>query len=70
MVLIKRDPLARQELHKEIIDASGCTCSWCGSNREDGKLYVYYTERDGIRPNRRTHNGAFCCKSCHDSYHG
>ncbi len=64
--LISRDPFAREELHKEVIDDYGNTCSWCGIRRKDGKLFVYYTERDsGVR---RTHNGSFCSKSCHDAY--
>jgi hypothetical protein len=67
--LLSRDPFARQELHRETIDAMGTTCSWCGNVAKGNKLFVYYTERDGIKPNRRTHNGAFCSKSCHDDYH-
>ncbi len=67
--LINRDPFARQELHREVIDSYGSDCSWCGQTRKGGKLYVYYTERDGLQNNRRTHNGAFCCKGCHDAYH-
>lgn len=45
-VLISRDPFARQELHRETIDAMGDTCSWCGNVRKGNKLYVYYTERE------------------------
>lgn len=65
--LISRDPFARQELHREVIDANGVTCTWCGSSRKDKKLFVYFTERDS--GGRRTHNGSFCSKQCHDSYH-
>lgn len=70
--LIYRDPFARQELHRETIDAYGVTCSWCGQPRKDGKLFVYYTERDscGGPSNRRTHNGQFCSIGCHNDYHG
>lgn len=70
--LIYRDPFARQELHREMIDAMGSTCTWCGGSRKDKKLYVYYTERDSIqmRGNRRTHNGHFCSIRCHNDYHG
>lgn len=67
--LISRDPFARQELHRETIDAYGVTCSWCGQSRKDKKLFVYYTERDSVQSNRRTHNGKFCSISCHNSYH-
>jgi hypothetical protein len=52
-------------LHKETIDAMGVTCSECG--RPGDKLLVFYTLRGG---NRRTHNGSFCSKHCHDVFHG
>jgi hypothetical protein len=67
--LISRDPFARQELHRETIGAMGVTCSWCGGSRPNDRLYVYYIERDGIRPNRHTLNGSFCSISCCRSYH-
>lgn len=68
--LISRNPFSRTEVHREVIDAYGQTCSWCGGVRRSGKLFVYYTERDGSGGrNRRTHNGQFCSKSCHDSFH-
>lgn len=67
--LISRDPFARQELHRETIDAMGVTCSWCGQPRKDNKLYVYWTEHDSVQSNRRTHNGQFCSIQCHNDYH-
>jgi hypothetical protein len=64
MTLVTRDPFARTELHKAKLKDDG-ECDWCGST---GKLYQFSTESDGGRTWR--HKGAFCCKSCHDSYHG
>jgi len=52
-------------LHRETIDAMGMTCSECGAERK--QLYVFYTMR-GTR--RRTHNGQFCSKKCHDIFDG
>jgi len=66
---IRRDPIARETLLREVIDGMERTCSYCGSKREDGKLFVYYTEPDSVRPRRVKHHGEFCSKSCHDSYH-
>lgn len=66
--LISRDPFARRELHREVIDAYGSTCSWCGSSRSDKKLFIYWTELDS-RGGRWTHNGQFCCIRCHNDYH-
>lgn len=63
--LISRDPFARQELHRESVKTTR-DCSWCGSKRDNGTLYRYFTESDGGR--RSEHSGVFCCKSCHDSY--
>lgn len=65
--LINRDPFAREELHRETIDANGVTCSWCGQPRNDKKLYVYYVEHDAGR--RRTLNGQFCSIGCLHDYH-
>jgi len=53
------------ELHRETIDAYGVTCSECDKGKK--KLIVFYTMRGA---NRRTHNGQFCSKLCHDRYHG
>lgn len=73
MTYVSRNPFARTELHRDTINPADVsfarlTCDWCGSVRPDGKLYVYQTESDGGRVSR--HRGRFCCKSCHDSYHG
>jgi predicted metalloprotease len=71
-VQIARDPFARTTLmrRKVVVHTGGCT--WCGSRRQHkGKttllLFQYFTETDGGR--EHAHTGAFCCKSCHDSYH-
>lgn len=55
--------------YRETIDGMGVTCSQCDQTdlTHGGKLYVYYTIRDG---RRRTHNGSFCSKHCHDVFHG
>ena len=52
-------------LQHETIDAMGVTCSECGKAAK--KLLVFYTMRGS---NRRTHNGQFCSKRCHDIFHG
>jgi hypothetical protein len=52
-------------LHRETIDAMGVTCSECDAATK--KLFVYYTMRGS---KRRTHNGQFCSKGCHDVFHG
>jgi hypothetical protein len=69
MVLVKRDPFARTELHRELV-RTNLACYWCGGTRGEGevrKLYEYRTESDGGSKNK--HHGLFCSKSCHDSYH-
>lgn len=70
--LISRDPFAREELHRTAVRTdSGCTN--CGSSRQTPKgkkyLYKYHTETDSINGRKNEHNGKFCGKSCHDSYH-
>jgi hypothetical protein len=55
-------------LHRETIDAMGMTCSECDvTDMTNKKLYVFYTMRGN---KRRTHNGQFCSKRCHDIFHG
>lgn len=73
MAMISRDPSARTELHREVVeDPRGC--AWCGQPRytnngtdRTNKLFVYITESDGGR--RGVHYGHFCSKPCHDAYH-
>jgi hypothetical protein len=68
MALVKRDPFARTELHREVVVPHGRTCDWCGGLNARRTLYKYVTESDGGR--RFEHKGSFCSKSCHDSYGG
>lgn len=68
MVMISRDPFARQELHRETV-ATTEGCSWCGNKPRSGKkLFRYLTETDSGR--KSPHKGLFCGKDCHDAYHG
>lgn len=82
MTLVSRDPFAREELHRETVHVPDTkTCSWCSGIRWNGKrtvpghtakggtrtLFAYRTETDGGR--HIEHNGLFCSKSCHDSFH-
>jgi hypothetical protein len=71
---ISRDPFARTTLERGTVTLfSDKTCDWCGN---EGKrlrngarqLYGYQTRPDSGRV--VVHRGLFCCKSCHDSYHG
>ena len=55
------------ELKVETIDAMGMVCSQCGNVATGDKLNIYATVRGAIR---RTHNGEFCSKLCHDIFHG
>ena len=71
MAYISRNSFARETLTRRNVYTNE-TCSWCGNFRRNraGKpyLYAYTTETDGGSKNQ--HHGFFCCKSCHDSYHG
>lgn len=55
------------ELVCEAIDADGQRCSECGDTAPGDKVLIYATLRG---TNRRTHNGQFCSKACHDRFHG
>jgi hypothetical protein len=52
-------------LRHESIEAMGMTCSECDTPGAK-RLLVFYTMRGG---SRRTHNGQFCSKRCHDIFH-
>ena len=76
MAYIRRDPFAREELHRSttrgpLITIGGQTCDWCGgvSRMANGepRLFQYRTETDGGRTFH--HKGLFCSVSCHDTYH-
>jgi hypothetical protein len=51
-------------LHHETIESMGVTCSECDEPAK--RLLVFYSMRGG---HRRTHNGSFCSKRCHDIFH-
>jgi hypothetical protein len=52
-------------LGKEVVEPMGMKCSECQGTPDE--LLVFYTMRGS---QRRTHNGAFCTKLCHDRFHG
>ena len=62
---INRDPFAREELHRETVEASGC--DWCGQRRRSGRLFRYIVESDGGRSSPI--RGEFCSVMCMRSYH-
>ena len=72
---LARDPFARTTLVRATMQqlVGGQTCSWCGGLRHTragrAYLYRYGTEPDAIHRRIAWHDGAFCSKSCHDSYH-
>jgi hypothetical protein len=73
MAYINRDPFARTELHRRVVNSHTfmqIECSWCGQPRlgKPKTLFQFYTETDAGR--QHVHKGLFCSKSCHDSYHG
>jgi hypothetical protein len=52
----------------ESVDACGTHCAECGEEADrNGKLLQYGTQ---IGPRVRVHDGLFCCKDCHDVWHG
>lgn len=55
------------ELDVEAIEHDGMRCSECGDLGPNDKLLIYATLRG---QQRRTHNGQFCSKLCHDIFHG
>jgi hypothetical protein len=69
---ISRDPFARETLVRRVSDHQ-IKCTECGNTRmHKGKVayaFEYGTERDSISGGVNWHLGAFCSKSCHDSYH-
>lgn len=65
MALVRRDPFARQELHREPEQG---TCAFCGGSNRYGKVWRYRVEADGGRtfPDVRV----FCSVGCREAYHG
>lgn len=71
MTFISRAPFARREVHRETVPGSHPNgCDWCSQTRSNGSLFQYRTEGDANPSRPGKHRGLFCCKSCHDSYHG
>ena len=72
-VTISRDPAGRSETVRRTISEEnqndGYGCRWCGGSRRGGSLFQYGTERDGLTRYTDWHDGYFCSKGCHDSYH-
>lgn len=73
--VLSHDPFARCTVVRETLGGSeGDLCDWCGCPRSRAphnlplKLFIYFTVSDGGTTRRS--KGAFCSKSCHDSYHG
>ena len=70
---ISSDPFARTELVRFRVEVSPTgTCDWCGGQRFTLKthrnvLYRYATQSASGR--EYVHDGQFCSKSCHDSFH-
>lgn len=72
MALVKRDPFARQELHRENEYDETQTCMFCGQQRKSksGKAYLYrfYVETDS--GHTYYDKAKFCSLSCRTSYYG
>jgi hypothetical protein len=68
-VQISHDGFARQFTMRRVVEPVPGGCAWCGQLNGYGSLFQYGTEpEDSSRLN--PHQGLFCSKSCHDSYHG
>lgn len=66
---VRRDPFARTTLRAQRVAIRAGACDWCGGSRDDGKLLRYSTVGDGLNARPVEHEGLFCSKSCHDSFH-
>jgi hypothetical protein len=72
-MLVKRNPFAREELHRErvYVQNSLTTCAWCGQVKKTPSrrpyLFQYRAESDGGRTSNI--RGLFCSESCRKSYH-
>ena len=70
-MLVRRNPFARQELHRarEYV-AAGTTCAWCGNVKQTLKgasfLHKYRTETDGGRVFLAPK--LFCSNDCYWSF--
>lgn len=79
-IILSHDAFARQSTIRQV--ECGGECDWCGKRRTSYRkdtvgwrtvrtntLYRYGTQPDDSG-RENWHKGLFCCKSCHDSYHG
>jgi hypothetical protein len=80
-VQIGRDPFARHDIVRRLVDADGTTCSWCGRVRRGGKaihpddgakegdkLFQYAIDPDAIQRRLQIIDGLFCTAGCRDAY--
>jgi hypothetical protein len=78
---LSRDPFARITYYQRSVFTSfdyplsiQPDCAFCGGHGRSTKrgyfLYQYGTYTDGIYNTVYWEPKLFCCKSCHDSYHG
>ena len=65
-MLVKRDPFAREEIHRRS-EGTSQTCHWCGQSRPGGRLFKYWVESDSGRVSYI--RGLFCSIGCMRSYH-
>jgi hypothetical protein len=63
--IVRRDPFARQELHKAPVWG---TCAFCGGSNRYGKVWRYRVENDGGRTNEDQR--VFCCVGCREAFYG
>lgn len=66
MALVRRDPFAREELHRETVPAQPDGCCWCGGTNARGRVYVYRVETDSGRAHPI--GGRFCSEGCRRSF--
>lgn len=67
--MMRRDPFAREELHRQELPRHvGMGCGWCGGRNANGRLYEYWVETDGGR--KHVDRELFCSDSCREAYNG
>ena len=66
MAMVRRDPFAREELHREEQASRPGGCDWCGGENGRGNLYRFSVETDGGRT--RALAGLFCSVGCLESF--
>lgn len=77
--VISHDAFARLSIVRRVVVALSnthrpCTCAECGQPRYRAAKLTHSLFQYGTALDDRTaidwHRGAFCSKSCHDTYHG